>query len=156
MNKLYGRTLFRFLGVTAALVIAEVGFGQNGETAKSPFKVKIEDEKAVIVAAAEGPVDPTPRIRFQAQGNMYMSIQNEQGQTLHLSHFPTLLVDGQPVQIGQGQGQMTVTNGKLPKTQGGKDRVGYMNKCVFNDIEVTQWLEMIATKSPAPGQKRRM
>lgn len=147
----------KLVGAASAMLgVLVCGLSLGGEAAKAPFKVTVQDEKAVVVAAAEGPVDPTVRIKYQPSGNMYMSIQNEAGQTMHLSHFPTLLIDGQPGLIGQGQGQMQVTNGKLPKTPSGKERNGYMNVCVLNEIKVTQSLEVIATKSPGPGQKRRM
>ncbi len=68
----------RFLPVRAALALTSVlglglGLGSGGETAKSPYKIQVKDEKAVVVdAAADGPIDPTPRLRFQQTGNIFM------------------------------------------------------------------------------------
>jgi hypothetical protein len=147
--------------VRASLALACIfglglNFGSSGEVPKAPYKVQVKDEKAVVVeaAAAEGPVDPVARIRYQPPGNMYMNIQGERGETLHLSHFPSLNVDGRFIQVAQGQIRMEVANGKLPKTPGGKERQGYMNVGVVDDIRITQSLEVVATKAPAPGQKR--
>lgn len=139
------------------LLTLGLGASGGGETAKSPYKVQVKDEKSVVVAdAADGPIDPTQRIRYQQSGNMYMTIQGEQGEMLHLSHFPSLSLNGRVVQIGQGEGRIEVSNGKLPKTPGGKERNGYMCVCVVDDIRITQTLEVVATKAPAPGQKRQM
>lgn len=151
----------RFLPVRAALALTVVlglglAVGSGGETAKSPYKIQVKDEKAVVVdAAADGPIDPTPRLRFQQTGNMFMTIQGEQGETIQLSHFPSLNLDGRIIQIGQGEGRIEM-KAKLPKLANGKERVGYMCVCVVDDIRITQSLELVATKAEGSGQKRKM
>src|SRR4051812_30218105 len=74
-----------------ALVVSSAG-----EPMRSPVVVKIQDDAPIVIeAGASGPLDPVQRVRFAAQQQLGLSISGEQGQTLHLSHFPALNVDGQ-------------------------------------------------------------
>jgi hypothetical protein len=131
--------------------------GQADETPRSPVVVKIQDVQATVVdAASSGPVDPVQRIRLNPPQRLNIDVKGEQGQTLHLSHFPAFNIDGKfssPIN-GMGGGRFEVTNGKLPKTPGGKDRVGFMNVYVEGDMRLTQTIEVVPTKPTKPGQKR--
>lgn len=133
--------------------------GQAGETVRSPVVVKIEDEKPTTVEVGPaGPVDPVQRVRFLAQQQLNVNISGEQGQTLHLSHFPALNIDGMyvnPFNLG-GKGRIEVMNAKLPKGAGGKERVGFMSVLVYDDIRLTQIAELTPTRPAGPGQKRRL
>ena len=76
-----------------------VGLGTLNAWSDEPkFRVKIQDDKAVIVDVEGGaPVDPTQRIKFQSQGNFFANITTPQNQPLHLSHFPNFMIDGRLV-----------------------------------------------------------
>ncbi|MBI3409306.1 MAG: hypothetical protein HY040_13250, partial [Planctomycetes bacterium] len=148
-------TWFKGLARLAGPTLLIAVFVHAGEPSRPAYKVSIQEEKAVVVES-DAPIDPVERIRFQRQGNMYITIQDENNRTLHLSHFPSLYLDGRAIQIGQGEGRFEMSGAKLPKSATGKERTGYMTVCVVGDIRVTQTLELIATKAPAPGQKRRM
>lgn len=128
--------------------------GYSGEKSSRPVKVKVEEEKAVVVEA-ELPVDPTERIRFQPTGNFFLQINDEMGRTLHLSHFPTFKIDGTTTFPGM-DGGVPGMGIPLPKTAAGKARRGYMNTIKHGDVHITQWVELTPTKSPAPGIKRQM
>jgi hypothetical protein len=131
--------------------------GDAGETARSPVVVTIQDEKSVIVdTESTAPVDPVPRIRFMHQQQLNVNVTGEQGQTLHLSHFPALNIDGQFINPFNGGGRYEVNNAKLPKTAGGKERVGFMNVFVQGDVRLTQTVELVPTKPARLGEKRRL
>src|SRR5262245_7171260 len=70
-------------------------------TPSPPVKVTVRDEKPVVVDPETNPtmggalpVDPVKRIQFNANGNV-ANIRSADNQTLHLSHFPSFLVDNQ-------------------------------------------------------------
>jgi hypothetical protein len=149
------------IGIGGVLLACVMGFGmswgQADEPSRSPVVVKITDEKAQVVdGGATGPIDPKQRIRFQSQGQLNITISGEQGQQLSLSHFPALNIDGQffsPFN-GLGNGRFEKMNAKLPKTPGGKDRVGFETVFVRGDLRLTQTLELTPTKPASAGQKR--
>lgn len=141
-------TVAVFLGLALSV-------GNSGEPAKTPYKINVRDEKATVVAMAEGPVDPVVRIRLQQAPNLFISLQGEQGQTLHLSHFPTLVVDGRVINIGQGEGRIEGMQ-KLPKSPSGKERHGHTVSCLADNIRVIQSIEVVPTRAPKPEQKRQM
>lgn len=145
----------RLLGL---LVIAGLLVGFASVTAQeSKFKTKITDEKEVIVNLEDsGVVDPTKRINFdQQQGfpGFYINIRTMQQQTLHLSHFPSFMINGRFHQQAQG-GRFEVMNAKLPKGAGGKAREGYYSVWVIDNLKITQTLELHPSKAKGPGQKR--
>src|SRR5262249_9109569 len=147
---------FRRLSLALIGLVAAVALSPAQEAPRPPFTVKIIDEKAVVVEA-DSPVDPAERIRFQNNGNFFPNITDEQGRTLHLSHFPTFKIDEAQVFPGNNPGgRFEVNNGALPKTASGKARKGYMNVYSEGDIRITQMVELAPSKAPAPGQKRRM
>src|SRR5437870_669927 len=81
------------IGLTALLAVGWVAVEAQDPPAGNPFKVTIKDEKSAVIEQAL-PVDPTPRIRFNPSG-MCAQINSENGQTLHLSHFTTMNINGQ-------------------------------------------------------------
>jgi hypothetical protein len=122
------------------------------EPAKSPVKVTIEDDKAVIVETAL-PIDPTPRIRYAASG-LGAQITDEQGRQLHLSHFPIIKIDEQVMQVGARGGKFERINQTLPKTAGDKQRQGFQAVFMQDELRITLTAELTPTK-PAAGNKKR-
>jgi hypothetical protein len=150
------------LGLAALLAAGWVAVaGQEAKGPANPFKVTITEEKAVVVETAI-PVDPTPRIRFQPAG-LIATINDEQGRTLHLSHFPTLNVDEQISQEGnfgggnvQPGGRYEKMNQPLAKSAGGRARQGFTSVYVHkNDLRVTFTCEVVPTKAQGKETKRR-
>src|SRR4051794_28370139 len=79
------------VGVAVALLAVGAAFSQ---APAPPFKVTVKDEKPVTSEAAEAPIDPVQRINYMPQG-LAITVRTANNQPLHLSHFPTLSVDGQ-------------------------------------------------------------
>jgi hypothetical protein len=144
-----------FFSAAAMLGLLATLSADSGEPAKSKFSVKIRDEKAIVVNMEDsGAVDPTQRIAFQSQGNLYININTIQGQTLHLSHFPTFMVNGRRFDPNQGNMRFEKQNVPLPKGAGGKDRKGSMTVWSTDNVRITQSLELYPSKAKGPGQKR--
>ena len=143
-----------FLLATAFFGLASLP-GQTGESTKPKFSVKFEDLKTVFVDIGDsGPVDPTKRINFSGQpNNFFIQINTIRGETLHLSHFPTFMINGRAVQAGNG-GRFEVSNAPLPKSPGGKARVGTMSVWAIDNLRITQSLELHPSKAKAAGEKR--
>jgi hypothetical protein len=136
-----------------SLLVAVTVYTTNAGEAK--FKVKITDDKTVVVNIEDsGAIDPTKRINFSGQGNgFFMQVNTLKGETLHLSHFPTFMINGQTIQPGNG-GRFEAMNQPLPKSPGGKARVGHQSVWVLNDVRITQTMELHASKAKKPGEKR--
>jgi hypothetical protein len=128
------------------------GAGHTGEKARRPVKVTIQDEKPVVVETAL-PFDATPRIRY-TPANLIAQIQSEQGQQLHLSHFPVINIDGRVMQPGQQGGRFEKVNQALPKSATGKVRRGFTSVFFIDDLRITLTAELVPTK-PGPGEKKR-
>ncbi len=142
-------------------VIAVFAFGSfsthGGETPKSKFKSTVKDEKAVVVDMSDsGAIDPTPRIRYQSQGNFYITVNTMQMQMLHLSHFPSVLINGRFIQQAGAGGRFEFLNAPLPKGPGGKQRNGQMSSWLIDDVRIVQTVELHPSKAKAPGQKRNL
>ena len=147
--------------VTAAATFILVGMESlpvhTGEPAKAKFSVKIQDEKAIVVNLEDsGAIDPTKRINFQTQGNFNLNITTIQGQRLHLSHFPSFMINGRMLQAGQGGRFEGVNTPLADKGAGGKKRVGFKSAWIFDNLRITQSVELYPSKSKGPGQKRLM
>lgn len=145
------------MSMAAAVVFGVAILSTNaGEPAKK-YKFKITDDKTVIVDIEDsGAVDPTKRINFSGQGNgFFMQINTIKGQPLHLSNFPTFMINGQTLQPGNG-GRFENMNVRLPKSPSGKERDGFMSTWVINDLRITQTLELHPSKAKKPGEKRIM
>jgi hypothetical protein len=128
------------------------------ETAKPKFDVKIQDDKAVFVdVEASGGIDPTQRINFNMNnGNFLINITTKDNQLLHLSHFPSFMINNQFIQQAGMGGQFVDTGKRLPKTPGGKVRNGYSSTWIFNGLHITQIVELVPAKAKKPGEKRWM
>jgi hypothetical protein len=143
---------FAVFGAWAAAV---AGTALAQDKARSPaVQVTIKDDKPVVVERVL-PVDPVRRINYNAQG-LQVGVSGEQGQTLHLSHFPSLMIDGQFIQQAQG-GKIEVNNKPLPPGKGSKHREGFTSTHVFGDgIRITATVTLEATKPQGKDTKRRL
>jgi hypothetical protein len=149
------------IGLTTLLFTSWMGVaGQEATRHGNPYKITIQAEKTVVVEAAL-PIDPTPRIRFQPAG-LVAQITDEQGRRLHLSHFPTLNVDGQIYQYGGfggggvQQGRFEKENHPLGHTAAGRARQGFTSVFVANkDLRVTYICEVVPTRVRGKAAKRR-
>ncbi len=150
------RMLMRSLGFTT-LVLFAVSPGRTQEPAKPKFSVKVQDEKAVVVDMEDsGAIDPTKRINFGSQGNFFCNVATIDNQRLHLSHFPSFMINGRFIQQGGQGGRFEVVNAPLPKGPGGKARTGSQTVWVIDNLRVTQTMELHPSKSKGAGQKRLM
>src|SRR5262249_5242989 len=138
------------LGIVVALALAALM--PAGDVATGPVKVKIHDEKAVVVEAVL-PVDPAKTISYQPQAiGVIVRINN---QIMHLGQIATTFkIDEQVVYPGQ----LVQQNVRLPKTAGGKERDGHMNIFAQGPVRITQTVEVVPAR-PAdrkPGLKRKL
>ncbi len=140
-------------GLTVLAVVAGSAFAQ-GPAAKGPVRVTVRDEKPVLTDEAAVPVDPRPRIQFTLNA-LAVNVRSEQGQTLHLSHFPTFHIDGQLFQQ-QPPGRFEYINRRLAAGKGRRARQGFETAFVFNDLRITCTVTLVPTKSAGPGAKRQM
>src|SRR5262249_22022139 len=138
------------IGLTLALD------GSAREKARRPVRVQIQDDKTVVPEPVL-PTDPLKPIQYQPAGNLGIGIRSENGQTLHLSHYPMFRIDDQIVSSMMGAlGNFEVNNGPLPRTAGGKERTGFMSVCVRGDLRITMTAELVPTKPADRNQKRRL
>jgi hypothetical protein len=142
------------LTVTMMLLVSSTYSQEKGDK----YKVTIKDDKPVVVdEEASRPIDPQRRINFQPN-SLAVAVRGENNETLHLSHFPSLNIDGQFLQLGFGGptgGKVEFDNKQLPKTKGGKDREGFTSCHVFGDgIKVTATITLEATKPQGNNKKR--
>src|SRR5262245_33225395 len=126
--------------------------GVSGEKGKAPVRVKVETDKEERFEA-EAPLDPTPRLNVRGLGATFqLNVMDETNRRLHLSHFPTIKIDGAASIPGTMGGRFEVMNGALPK-KGTKPRNGYMHIWVMGDLRVTQTVEL--TPAKGFGEKRQ-
>jgi hypothetical protein len=146
--------LFRLLLTgTAALAVAVAG-GSQEPAGPAPVKVKIQDEKPVIIESS-APVDPVQHVQVNGQGNMFIQVRVD-NQTLHLGVIQTTFhIDGQIMFPGNPPGRIVVQNQPLAKSKSGKDRKGFRSVYEIGKLTISQEVEPVATKAK-PGQKRRV
>lgn len=136
-------------GLLLAL-LATAGPGPSQE----PVQVTIRDEKpAVTNPDVMVPVDPVKRIQF-SPSPLGVSVRSEHNETLHLSHFPTVNIDGQLYQ--QGGGRVEIAHQPLPRDKGPKYREGFRSIHVFGDVRITCTVTLVPTKPATPGGKRQL
>jgi hypothetical protein len=141
--------------IAAAFICIGLAWVHADDVPRGPVVVKIEDDKTTVAdVVSTAPVDPVQRIRINPQQLLNITLQGEQGQTLHLSHFPGFNIDGQFTMPQMGQGRYETVNAKLSKGANGKDRIGFMSVYILNDFRITQTVELTPTKAAGPGQKR--
>jgi hypothetical protein len=149
-----GRPALSFPGVMAVLAVAlgaVVALAQR--PAGPPYQVTVQDEKTVATEPVL-PLDPTPHIRYFPSG-MGVAVRGEQNQTLHLSHFPTFIIDGRIYPQGQG-GAVQYANRPLPQIKGRRNRQGFTSAYVFGDLHVTMTGTLAPTRSSRKAAKRRL
>lgn len=140
------------LALTALLVLP-VGRGltDGGETV-GPFKVTVQDEKPVVLEPML-PVDPLVRIQVMPQPGMGVRFTIND-QTLHLGYiYTTFKIDDRLMYAGNPPGRMEVTNARLPRTSGGRERHGHYSIYTVENLRITQTIEVVPTKST--NQKKR-
>src|SRR4051812_13246096 len=82
-------------GACAALAVLAVALAGVAFCQEGPVRVTVQDEQAVVAEPTLSmPVDPKRRVNYQPQGLTVM-VSGENGERLHLSHFPSLMLDGQ-------------------------------------------------------------
>jgi hypothetical protein len=151
MNTRFATRLTAILLLWAvALFLTNSGVAQE----KPPVQVTIRDEKPVVIEPVV-PLDPMRRIQYQPQP-LGVMVRSETNQTLHLSHFPALSLDGQFLQQGQG-GRVDYQNRPLPRGKGTKDREGFATSFVYPDnIRVTVKVSVEPTKPSTKGAMSRL
>src|SRR5262249_11905975 len=112
------------------------------------------DDKPVTSEAAEAPLDPVQRINFTPQG-LAVTVRTANNEILHLSHFPTVNIDGQLHQQGGG-GRPEVINRALPVQKGRKARQGFESIYNYGDVRVTATFTLVPTKPAVRGGKRQL
>src|ERR1700681_4469058 len=96
------------------------------EPAKSPVRVTIKEEKAIVVGPSL-PIDPAQHVQLQPSNNMMFGM-NVDGKQMLLGLMQTMFhIDGQVAFPGNFPGRMVVQNQPLPRKAGGKDRRGFMS-----------------------------
>jgi hypothetical protein len=143
----------RWWGAGAALALLAVG-GALAQGPRPPFKVTVKDDKPVTSEAAEAPLDPVQRINFQPQG-LAVTVRTANNEILHLSHFPTVNIDGQLHAQGGG-GRPEVINRALPVQKGRKARQGFESIYNYGDVRVTATFTLVPTKPAVKGGKRQL
>jgi hypothetical protein len=129
------------------------GFAQEPAPGNAPVKVRIQDDKPVVIAI-QMPVDPVQHIQLQNQANMMFNLMVD-NQTIHLGFIQTLFkVDDRIVYPGNPPGKMTSQNQPLGKAKDGTLRTGTRSVYEIDKVIITQEVEVVATLSK-PGQKRR-
>ena len=147
------------IGLTALLAAGWVTAVGQDPTPGSPYKIIIKDEKSAVIEQAL-PVDPVQRVRFNPSG-MCAQINSENGQTLHLSHFTTMNINGQTFNdqgFGglQPNGRYEKLNQPLGKSASGRTRTGFTTVYVHDkDLRITFTCELAATKPQGKVAKRR-
>jgi hypothetical protein len=141
--------------VGVVLAAACAGTGLSQEKASSPaVQVTIKDDKPVVIEQVL-PLDPVRRINYQPAG-LSVSVRSETNQTLHLSHFLNLMIDGQFFQQGVGV-RAEYENRPLPKSKSGKNREGFTSAHVFGDgLRVMATITVVPTKPQGKNAKRRL
>jgi hypothetical protein len=158
MNLQSSRTLGRLGGLALILaVLAAAGGSAFSQAPNPPVKVTVQDEQAVVSDEVVTPIDPMRRINYgmQQQGPLGVHVTTEKREILHLSHFPTISVDGQLFQQGAG-GRVEVAQRPLPRGKGRKDREGFQSIAVFGDIRITATVTVEPTKPATKGAKRQL
>jgi hypothetical protein len=141
-------------GMMAGVVLALGGAAAWAQgPASSPYRVTIQDEKAVVTEAVL-PLDPTPHIRYFPNGVGVM-VRGEQNQILHLSHFPNFKIDDRVYQQGTG-GVARYVNRPLPVGKGRRNRPGFTSQYTFGDLTVTITVTLAPTRPAKGAVKRRL
>jgi hypothetical protein len=136
-----------------ALPLAFAGPSFSQEKAGSPpVKVTIKDDTPIVIEPVL-PVDPQRRINYQPAG-LSVTVRGINNETMHLSHFPSLMIDNQFFQQGQG-GRPEFDNRPL-QPKDGKKPEGFSSCHVYpNGIKVTMTATVEASKPCGNDQKRK-
>jgi len=141
--------LFGVFGLTLA--------GTTQEPARGPVRVKIVDDKPSIVNVEPTlPIEPGQHVQVNGQNNMMVNLRVD-NKMMHLGFIQTVLkIDGQVMQPGNFPGRMIAQNQALPQKPGSRKRTGFMSIYEVNKVQITQLVEVVPTKAPKGGSKRRL
>ena len=142
--------------ILAVCGLLGIGAWSIGQEVRGPVKVTIKDGRA-IVGEPSLPIDPNPRIRpqFSGMNSFGLMVDNkritcsEQG-----SIWGSLMVDGNisdPFNDFMGRGLVRDPK-QLPPTVSGRKRLGTQSTWKHQNIQVTQIIEIVPSKSTKAGQ----
>jgi len=146
----------RFLrGSLLSLALLGMAVGFADEPIKSPVRVTIKDDKAVV-AGPSLPIDPAQHVQLQPANNMMFGMTVD-GKQMMLGFMQSMFqVDGQAVFPGNFPGRVVVQNQPLPRKAGAKERRGFMSVYEVHNMTITHTLEVVPTKPHGGYKKRRM
>jgi hypothetical protein len=129
--------------------------GFSGEPGSGPVKVKIRDENPVAVEPIL-PIDPTQHAQVSSGGAMNVTLRVD-NKTMHLGTIQTnLKIDGRILQPGNPPGRMLSQNQPLPQKPGARKRIGFQSVYEINKMQITQTAEVVPSRAPKGGGKRRL
>jgi hypothetical protein len=141
------------------LALAAPGAAQYDKTSapRPPVRVKIEDDKPVVIESALPLDDKRKHMQITHGPNLFIRLRVD-NKTMHLGYISTALnVDGRALSVGP-PGRMEAANRELPRGPGGKVRDGRMSVFVVDDLRVTQTVEVVPTRPEVrePGAQRKL
>lgn len=144
----------RFCAIAAVLTLS------LGAAAAEPVKVTVKDGKAAAGGEPMAAVDLTPRVKIGQSGGLFFGLMVDDKLiccTAQASIWSALRVDGQIYQPGP-QKALNIKQSPLAPGPFGRKRIGTQAEWQVNKIQVTQVVEVIASRpdTRSPGQKRRL
>src|SRR5579871_3392741 len=125
------------------------------EPVRNPIKVKIRDDRPVVVEA-QLPIEPQQHAQVSGQNNMMVTLRVD-SKTMHLGAIQTVLkIDGQIIQPGNFPGRTLVQNQPLPQKAGKRRTTGFYSVYEVNKVQITQLVEVVPTKPAKGASKRRL
>lgn len=132
----------------------------HGQEIAAPVKVTIKDGPLITTELA---LDPSPYIEPRYQNGMMMGLTVDGARitcTAENSIYPRIRIDNQEFQPGfdPNTGQPSQVQ-PLPPEPSGKKRLGSQSKWSFNNVHLTQVVEIVPSEAVGlvtPGPKRRL
>jgi hypothetical protein len=140
--------------VGGLIALAATSASRAGQPATAPaaprFVVRFHEPRTEGTPQA-APVDPAVHIRIAHSGRMMFGLTADQNLTLTTGNSirTSFRLDEQVLQPVSGPA------GPLPVAPGGKRRTGGLSSWTTNNVQFTQWLEVVPTKASL-GEKRRL
>jgi hypothetical protein len=160
------RRVFTVLMLAPSMLLFLVpGPGAAGG-ARQPVQVTVRDEQPKI-DLVDLPTDPTPRITYLLGHNMRVGFQVHTPQGLQRitcgqdgsTNNTTCRIDNGDMEFGSPQGRWDPQQAPLTPGPAGKKRQGTKSTWVFNNIRITQIVEIVPSrpdkKAPGPAGKRQ-
>jgi hypothetical protein len=148
--------------LAASLLLAACPLGFSRQP-PAPVKVVIDEEKSEEAALPILPIDPQPRIVYGFGPTMAFGFLVD-GQRITYSlngstNNTMVRIDGRDMPFGGPNGKFEPRQAPLEKGPHGKERRGHKTTWIFENIHITQILEVVPSRAAAkaaPGQKRRL